>query len=119
MRVATLGRHPGSVAAAVLSVGLIFLLPGCALDKDDPPALNGPSETGLSADLVALPDTINADGVTSAEIRLVLRDQTGAAASGRAVLFELLTGDGTMMPAAVSTYVGPVSSAILTTPRRG
>lgn len=113
MRVATLGRHPGSVAAAVLTVGLIFLLPGCALDKDDPPALNGPSETGLSADLVALPDTINADGVTSAEVRLVLRDQSGAAAPGRAVLFELLTGDGTMMPAAVSTYVGPVQTGIV------
>jgi hypothetical protein len=101
------------VGAAVFSVVLIAVLPGCSLDKADPPALGGPSETGISAQLVALPDTVNADGVTASVVRLVLRDQTGAAAAGRAVLFELLTGDGTMMPDPASTYVGPVQTGLV------
>ena len=49
----------------------------------------------------------------SDEVRLVLRDQTGAPAAGRAVLFELLTGDGTMMPSTDSTYVGPVQTGLV------
>ena len=113
MRVATLVWRPRSVAAAVLSVGLIVVLPGCSLDKDDPTVIGGPSETGLSVQLSALPDTVNADGVTSAVVRLVLRDQNGQPATGRAVLFELLTGDGTMMPSAASTFVGPVQTGLV------
>jgi len=101
------------VAAAVLSVGLIVALPGCSLDKDDPIVIGGPSETILSVELVALPDTVNADGVTASVVRLTLRDQDGQPATGRAVLFELLTGDGTMMPSAASTYVGPVQTGLV------
>ncbi len=113
MRVATLGWRPRSVAAAVLSVGLIVAVPGCTLDKDDPTVIGGPSETVLSVQLVALPDTVNADGVTRSVVKLTLRDQDGAPATGRAVLFELLTGDGTMMPSTASTYVGPVQTGIV------
>ena len=113
MRVATLGWRPRSVAVAVLSVGLIVALPGCSLDEDDPVAIGGPSQTVLSVELVALPDTINADGVTRSVVRLTLRDQDGQPATGRAVLFELLTGDGTMMPSAASTYVGPVQTGLV------
>jgi hypothetical protein len=101
------------VAAAAVSFGLIAMLPGCTLDKDEPPAVGGPSETGISVQLTALPDTVNADGVTASVVRLVLRDQTGAPAGGRAVLFQLLTGDGTMMPDPASTYVGPVQSGLV------
>jgi hypothetical protein len=113
MRVATLGWRPRSAAAAVLSVGLIVAVPGCTLDKDEPSVIGGPSETVVSVQLVALPDTVNADGVTRSVVRLTLRDQNGQPATGRAVLFELLTGDGTMMPSAASTFVGPVQTGLV------
>lgn len=112
MGVATFPWRLGAARAAVLALGLL-MASGCALEEKDPPAVNGPSETGLSAQLKALPDTINADGVTRSQVELVLRDQNGNAAAGRAVLFELLSGDGKMVPSAASTYVGPVQTGFV------
>jgi hypothetical protein len=100
------------VWAAAVAVALL-VAPGCGLDKKEPPPLNGPSETGLSAQLNALPDTVNADGVTQSVVELILRDQNGNPAPGRAILFELLAGDGTMHPSAASTYVGPVQTGLV------
>ena len=112
MRVATFPWRPRAACAAVAALGLL-IAPGCALDEKDPPAVNGPSQTGLSVQLKALPDTINADGVTRSQVELVLRDQNGNPAGGRAVLFELLAGDGKMVPSAASTYVGPVQTGLV------
>jgi len=112
MRVATFPWRPRAACAAVLALCLL-LAPGCALDEKDPPPVNGPSETGLSVQLSAQPDTVNADGVTRSVVELVLRDQNGNPAPGRAVLFELLAGDGQMVPSAASTYVGPVQTGIV------
>jgi hypothetical protein len=78
-------------AAAVL--GLSLAVSGCGLDDVETPQLIGPSETGISVQLTALPDTINADGVSGSTIQLVLRDSAGKAVTGRAVLFEF-DGDG-------------------------
>lgn len=113
MRVATLGWQPRSVAAAVVSIGLVVALPGCNLNKDVPPPLGGPSETGISVELGAAPDVVNADGVSTASVQLVLRDQTGAPAAGRAVLFHLLSGDGVLTPSTQSTFVGPVQTGLV------
>jgi hypothetical protein len=112
MRVATFPWRPPAAWAAVLALGLL-LAPGCVLDEKDPPPVNGPSETGLSVQMSAQPDTINADGVTRSVVELILRDQNGNPAAGRAVLFELLAGDGRMVPSAASTYVGPVQTGIV------
>ena len=46
--------------------------------------LAGPSETGISAQMVALPDIVNADGVSRAVIEVTLRDADGAPSSERA-----------------------------------
>jgi hypothetical protein len=100
------------VCAALVAAG-VMLVPGCKLDEKDPPAVNGPSETGISAQLTALPDTVNADGVTRSVVELILREQNGNPAAGRAVLFELLGGDGRMSPSAASTYVGPVQTGFV------
>jgi hypothetical protein len=95
---------------AFVALGLVSA--GCELDKVQDPPLVGPSETGLSVQLTALPDTLNADGVSVAVIQLVLREQNGQAVSGRAILFEH-DGDGVLVPSASSTYVGPIQTGIV------
>jgi hypothetical protein len=113
MRVAIFEWRSSSVGAALAAIGLIVALPACTLTKDDPGVFNGPSETGISAELQALPDTVNADGVSTSLVQLTLRDQTGAPAVGRAVYFELLSGDGRLVEATASPYVGPVQTGIV------
>jgi hypothetical protein len=113
MRLATFSRMSRAAGALALLCGLLLVLPGCVLDKDQPPALIGPSETGISVQLTALPDTVNADGVSQSVVELVLRDQNGNPAPGRAVLFELLAGDGSLTPSADSTFVGPVQTGLV------
>jgi len=94
-------------------LGMALGLVGCGLDEENEPALSGPSETGISAQLSAFPDTVNADGVSQSVVQLILRDQTGAPAGGRAVLFLQVGGDGYMTPSASSTFVGPLSNGSL------
>jgi len=110
MRIAEKAHRLPLAAAAAL--GLTLAASGCGLDKVQTPALIGPSETGYSVQLTALPDTLNADGVSVATVQLVLRDADGKAVSGRAVLFEY-SGDGTLVPSAGSNYVGPIQSGIV------
>lgn len=86
---------------------------GCELSELDQQELVGPSETGISVQLTALPDTVNADGVSSAQVELVLRDNSGAAVSGRAIYFELEAGDGVMRQQSGFTYVGPVQGGLV------
>jgi hypothetical protein len=93
---------------AALGLGIA----GCGLDKVEEPPLAGPSENGVSVQLSALPDTLNADGVSASTVQLVVRDNSGRALSGLAVLFEF-DGDGVLAPSASSTYVGPIQSGIV------
>ena len=106
--------------AIVATLGLVGA--GCGLDKVEDPPLVGPSETGLSVQLTALPDVLNADGVSQAVVQLVLRDANGAAVTGRAILFcttappstiavpECQAAPGQLVAGVRSTYVGPVQS---------
>ena len=110
MRIAKPSRLP--LAAAAAAVSLALAATGCGLDKVQTPPLIGPSETGYSVQLTALPDTLNADGVSVSTVQLVLRDAAGKPVSGRAVLFEF-NGDGTLVPSANSSYVGPIQSGIV------
>jgi hypothetical protein len=122
-------RHLLSIAAA-----LVLATGGCSLDKVEDPPLVGPSETGLSVQLTALPDTLNADGVSQAVVQMVLRDPSGQPVSGRAILFCTTTpaasnpltvpptitvpdceptGSGFLVAGVGSTYVGPVQSGLV------
>ena len=115
------GLRPLLVVVATL--GLVAA--GCGLDKVEDPPVIGPSETGLSVQLTALPDTLNADGVSQAVVQMVLRDSAGLAVSGRAILFCATTQagaqvgtcatdlNGSLLPAVSSTYVGPVQQGIV------
>jgi hypothetical protein len=98
--------------AALLALGLLLGGSGCGLDHQQAPDLNGPSDVGVSVDMVAAPDTLNADGVSQSVVRLVLRDQNGKPISTRSVLFEH-NGDGFLTPSTASTFVGPVQSGLV------
>jgi hypothetical protein len=102
----------GWARAASLAMGLLLAGSGCGLDKQQEPDLAGPSDTGVSAELTALPDVLNADGVSQSVVRLVLREAKGQPLSGRSVLFQH-NGDGLMAPSAASTFVGPVQTGLV------
>jgi len=85
----------------------------CELEKVQEPQLAGPSETGVSVQLTALADTVNADGVSSVQVELVLRNNDGRPVTGRAVYFQLEAGDGTLLPQTGFTYVGPVQGGFV------
>jgi len=110
MSIVRSGWRFGGVAGAVVALSLGAV--GCELEKAEPPAVNGPSDTGLSVQLRALPDVVNADGVSKSVIELVLRDEVGAPATGRAVEFTA-NGDGILRPSADSTFVGPIQTGLV------
>jgi Invasin, domain 3 len=95
-----------------LAVMLLLGFAGCGLDKQPTPALAGPSDAGVSVQLTASPDVVNADGVSQSVVRLVLRDENGHPLSGRAVLFQH-NGDGYMAPSTASSFVGPVQTGLV------
>jgi hypothetical protein len=102
-------RGAVGAGAALVALGLLLGAGGCGLDRQQAPALNGPSDAGVSVDMVAAPDTLNADGVSQSVVRLVLRDQNGKPISTHSVLFTT-DGDGFLAPSTASTFVGPVQS---------
>lgn len=112
MRDAMFHGGVASARGALLAIGLLLAGVGCGLDKAPDPDLAGPSDTGVSAELEAFPDVLNADGVSQSTVRLVLRDDKGKPISGRSVLFQH-NGDGLMVPSAASTYVGPIQTGIV------
>ncbi|HVO10527.1 MAG TPA: hypothetical protein VMX54_07190 [Vicinamibacteria bacterium] len=93
-------------------MALLFVVGGCGLDKPATPNLSGPSENTPSVELEALPDVLNADGVSQSMIRLTLRDQVGAAITNRSVLFQH-DGDGYIAPSKSSIFVGPVQTGLV------
>jgi invasin-like protein len=102
-------RRP-PLGGAFLGLLILFGMGSCGLDEVQVPPLIGPSELGLSVDLQASPDTINADGVSQSVVRLVARDQNGKVAPGRQILFQLIEGDGVMV--AGSLVVGPLQGGL-------
>ena len=104
-------RRPTAYAAAA-TIALFLAGGSCGLDKATQPTLNGPSDTGVSVGLRALPDVLNADGVSQCQIHLTVYDNTGRPLSGLAVLFQH-DGDGLLYPSAASTFVGPVQTGLV------
>jgi hypothetical protein len=99
-------------ALLVLAVALALAPGACKLDEVPTDGLIGPSETGVSVQLTALPDTLNADGVSTAAVLLVLRGQDGQPINGRAVYFAH-NGDGLLGPSSPAGYVGPVQTGFV------
>jgi hypothetical protein len=99
-------------AVLALACGLALAAGGCELDKQVDPDLVGPSDAGISVQLLAFPDTVNADGVSTSRVRLVVRNQNGQPRTGLSVLFTG-SGDATITPSAASTFVGPVQEGLV------
>jgi hypothetical protein len=81
------------VLAAFLACGLS--LQGCGLDKVNvPESLVGPSELGISLQMVALPDIVVADGIQTSVIQAVVRDQNGKLVVGKGIVFTIADEQG-------------------------
>jgi PKD repeat protein len=67
---------------SMLALALLVVSASCALDKQETPALTGPSELGLSLVVSASPDIITQDGHSQATISVVARDAASQPVSG-------------------------------------
>jgi hypothetical protein len=65
---------------------------GCAIDKQNAPALNGPSEYGLSLEVTATPDLIFPQEVSA--IVVTTRDASGNPLPGVGLRFRLVPPSG-------------------------
>jgi len=94
---------------AIGAAGILALLGtvGCTVDEVDVPPYFGPSELGLSLQMGASPDLINADGVSQSVVTITARDHNGRAAVNR-LLYISGQGDGALIAGGV--LVGPLQS---------
>lgn len=102
----------GFLAKALL-VGLLPFLGGggCTiLDEVTFPPLVGPSEQGLSLEIQAIPSIINADGVSTATIKVIARNQDGRPVANRQLFFALFSSDPDCLLFAGTVFVGPLQS---------
>lgn len=90
------------------ATGLLALVAaGCGVDKVDTPPYFGPSELGLSLQMGASPDLINADGVSQSVVTITARDQNGRPATNRLIY---ITGQGDGALIAGGVLVGPLQT---------
>src|SRR4029453_16569609 len=90
------------------ATGLLALLAaGRGVDKVDVPPYFGPSGLGLSLQMGASPDLINADGVSQSVVTITARDQNGRPATNR-LIYISGQGDGALIAGGV--LVGPLQS---------
>ena len=83
------------IGVTVLVLGVLLAYPiACTLDNAEAPPLSGPSEFATSINMRANPDTLIADGFSSAVIEAVVRDENGQAAPGRTINFDILQPPG-------------------------
>lgn len=118
--------------AGVLALGLT--LQGCGLDKVTVPgSLSGPSELGISLQMLAIPDILVADGIQTSVIRAVVRNAQGAPASGVGIVFTiadeagrtaeigtLTSSNGARVygSATINTNSSGIAQVVYTTPER-
>jgi len=75
-----------SRAALLVSIAAAMLATGCTLDKQDAPALAGPSGYALSVTMTATPDVLPRDGNSSSVVQLIARDADGNPLAGQRFL---------------------------------
>lgn len=97
--------------AACIGLAAILGLGGCAMDEVKVPgSLVGPSELGISVQLSASPDIVNADGVSQSVVTATVRDENGKAISGKLLFFQLWYGDGAIIAGGI--LVGPLQTGL-------
>ncbi len=100
------GNRAGATVAA-LGLASLLLGVGCGLDETKTPPLFGPSELGLSLQMGASPDVINADGVSQSVVSITARDENGRPAANR-LIYVSGQGDGALIAGGV--LVGPLQT---------
>jgi hypothetical protein len=104
----TMGSLRKWTRGALGGAGLLALVgAGCGLDKTSTPPYFGPSELGLSLQMGASPDLINADGVSQSVVTITARDQNGRPAVNRLIY---ITGQGDGALIAGGVLVGPLQT---------
>ena len=120
------------LVAGILAWGLS--LQGCGLDKVEvPTSLVGPSELGISLQMIALPDIVVADGIQTAVIQAVVRDQNGKLMPGKAIVFTIsdelgrtaeigtltsATGARVFGSTSITSNANGIAQVVYTTPER-
>ena len=93
--------------AATLGLASLLLGVACGLDETKTPPLFGPSELGLSLQMGASPDVLNADGVSQSVVSITARDENGRPAANR-LIYVSGQGDGALIAGGV--LVGPLQT---------
>src|ERR1041385_6290505 len=65
-----------AIVTVIIAVGS-SIFAACSLDKQDMPALTGPSEFGLALTMTAAPDSIPRDGSSQSVVTVTARDAAG------------------------------------------
>jgi PKD repeat protein len=75
--------HRAVIGAIVTAAAAIFA--GCSLDKQEMPALAGPSEFALALSMTASPDQIPRDGASQSVVTVTARDAQGRPIPGQQI----------------------------------
>jgi hypothetical protein len=93
--------------AVALGLAALLASTGCGLDETKVPPLFGPSELGLSLQMGASPDVVNADGVSQSVVSITARDENGRPAPNK-LIYVSGFGDGALIAGGV--LVGPLQT---------
>lgn len=85
MRMNSLRQLAARAAVAVAAAAIA----ACSLDKQEPPALAGPSDLGLSIAMSASPDQLPRDGTSQSVVTLTARDPQGRPVAGQRIALSL------------------------------
>ena len=97
--------HRIAVRAAVVMLAAAGI--GCELAQQGAPPLSGPSEFGLSVTLLATPDRLTQDGVSTSTITAMVRNAEGQPAAAVPIQWTVTASDG-------RTFVEPSAPASVT-----
>lgn len=104
MRNAKLDRP--ALRALVLGMAVLGF-GGCSLDDVEAPALDGPSELGVSIRLTASPDIVLANGFATSVIQAQVFGPNGNTLGNREIVFTITDADGFF--ADIGTFISPPS----------
>lgn len=113
------GRYR-ALATVIIAVATSAVA-ACSLDKQEMPALSGPSEFALSLTMTATPDTIPRDGSSQSVVMIVARDVTGRGVAGQHITLALGSSarGATLSQTEVVTDAQGLATAIVTAPESG
>jgi len=107
-----------AAAGAAILGGAVLALGGCSLDPSPDPIVRGPATSAVSFQLTARPDLLNADGISSSAINVVLRDPDGNGLPNRLVYF-VVDGGGRLSSSFSITDANGVGGTTYTSPVGG